>query len=141
MRTENELDELLANLARPSLVEGPHRAALKAKLLATSRKESSSMKIRKVIMLVSILIGAGAVGLATQQAWHHFIVQRSGPHGPVVVQPDGKAGAAGSMVGALSNDPKFTQAQADEQWTKMKQAIAEGHYQLRTTTQTNGVTV
>ncbi len=141
MRTEDEFEELLGNLARPRLVEGPHRAALKAKLLTTCRKESSSMKIRKVIILLSILVAAGAFALATQQTWRNFMVYRSGPHGPVVVQPDGKVGAAGSAVGVLSIDPNFSQAQADQQWAKMKEAIAEGHYRLRTTKETNGVTV
>ncbi len=97
------------------------------------------MKMRKLVLLISMLVGAGAVAWATQQTWRHFIVHRSAPH--VERQPDGRVGAGGSMVGVLSNDPKFTQAQADEQWVKMKEAIAEGHYKLRGTTQTNGVIV
>ncbi len=141
MRTENELAELLGNTARPSLVEGPHRAALKARLMTFSRKESSSMTMRKGIVLLSILVGAGAMAWAAQQAWRVFIVHESDAHGPLVVQADGKVRAGASMVSVTSNDPNFTQAKADEQWAKMKQAIAEGKYRLRETKETNGTLV
>jgi len=141
MRTETDLEELLGNTVRPNLAEGPHRAALKARLLTESRKDLSSMKIRKSIVVISIIIGAAAVAWATQQAWRLFVVQGPAIHGPVVVQPDGKVGAGASMIAGASNDPKFTQAQADEQWASMKKAIADGRYKLRETRETNGMTV
>lgn len=141
MRTETELDELLGNPAGPSLVEGPHRAALKEKLITTSRKASSPMtKQRAGIILASILAGAGAVAWATQQAWQTYIVEESDTH-VLDVQPDGKVLAGRSMVTIKSSDPNFSQAQADEEWAQVKQAIAEGNYRLRATEETNGVVV
>ena len=99
------------------------------------------MTMRKGIVLLSILVGAGAVAWAAQQAWRVFIVHQSDLNGPLVVQADGSVGAGASMVSVTSNDPNFTQAKADEQWAKMKQAIADGKFKLRETRETNGTLV
>jgi hypothetical protein len=50
-----------------------------------------------------------------------------------------KAGAERSMISVSSNDPEFTQAEANKQWTGIRKAIADGKYRLRETKETSGI--
>jgi len=133
MRDEHEIERVLADTAAPRVVEGSHRAALKHHLLSDTRKEGSAMVTwRRVLVACCAAFVLVAAGWAAQKAFKVFVVERWQSEPETVVNPDGSVTAKvrGGAVVVGSDDPSFTQDQADARWQEMKQAISEGKYEL-----------
>jgi hypothetical protein len=128
MNTSEQVEEHLTRMTSPSLIEGPHRAALRAELLAHSKQARRSSRIRTRIAVVFAAMCVGAAGWAAQEFWRTYIVEHE--RGPEIVLPDGTVGVTERAVSITSNDPNFSREQADRKWAAMKAAIDAGDYAL-----------
>jgi hypothetical protein len=146
MNPDERIERLLADAQSPRVVEGSHRAALQRDLLLQERKEPSTMFTRKrVLVACAVAIGVIAAGWAAQKAWQTFVVYESGPEIiEETVNPDGSmtVKAVARKVGVTSNDPNFTQVDADARWEEMVELMKRGEYEFVETRQTDeGLTI
>jgi hypothetical protein len=134
MKSQSDIEELLSATPCPRVVVGPHRAYLKKRLFGSMQKEDPTM-VRKTTTWRTGLIACGIAILLTAGGWaaydccfRFFVVEERA--GERVVNPDGSVSQEYTAVGAASNDPDFTQHDANQTWQQIKAAIESGDYSL-----------
>jgi hypothetical protein len=116
MKPDGEIENLLAAMPVPRVVEGSHRAGLKQNLLHQMQKEAPVMLTwKRVLAVCCAVLVLAAVGWAAQKAVQKFFVVHQEANGQVV---------------GGSNDPNYTQDKADQHWKEIQDLIAQGKYEL-----------
>jgi anti-sigma28 factor (negative regulator of flagellin synthesis) len=138
MSSDNDLEDLLTRTPGPRVVAGAHRADLKARLLQSMPKERPVKTTRKRLLVACCVVGCIAILLAAggwtanQVYTRSFVVEESQGEVTTVVNPDGSVMSTSTSrsVSVGSNDPEFTEGEAQRRWAPMKQAIEQGNYTL-----------
>jgi hypothetical protein len=138
MSSDDHLEDLLARTPGPRVLAGSHRAGLKARLLRSMRKERPVKTMSKRLLVACCVVGCivlllVAGGWAANQAYFRFfVVEESQGEVETVVNPDGSVTATSTArcVTVSSNDPEFTEEDAQRHWAETKQAIDQGNYTL-----------
>jgi hypothetical protein len=126
MRNNSDIEKLLSEMPGPCVASGSHRTRLWEELKHSKFEEQPRMVTvtwKRVAVFCCVMAALAGSSWAAYQVCHKsFIVEYTEhvcPDGTVVTVPNASIG---------SDDPNFTQEDADREHAMTKRAIAAGNY-------------
>ncbi len=146
MQNNRDIERLLEETPKPNVNEGPHRLKLKYSLINQMRKETVPMRTwrRTLVWAACLVLIASLAGWAGQKAYKKFTVVDGDDitvSEEAFENPDGSTGmfihSQSRRVEMSSDDPRYTEEKAREQYEEIQKLVSEGKYELLEVKQTD----